>query len=292
MSPPATRGTIWVEDGVVLAHDAHPGEQRVLRLRAPEIAARARPGSFVHIRCDASLPMRRPMSIMRADVQAGTVDILYKVHGTGTRLLAGQAPGATVNLLGPIGVPFRLENYRQRPLLLGGGVGIPPMVFLALHLRRVAKETSPLVLMGSEVPFPFRARPSRILVPGVPPAVIAAMPLMEDRGIASRLASLEDYPGCYEGYVSELARHWLEHLGKAGRTDVEVFACGPTPMLKAVIALCREYGLPGQISVEEYMACAVGGCAGCAVQIETERGPAMKRACVDGPVFDAHALRL
>ncbi len=292
MNAPAPRGTLVVEDAVIVAHDAHPGEQRVLRLRAPEIAARARPGSFVHIRCDAGLPMRRPMSIMRADRQAGTLDILYKVHGIGTRVMAERAAGATLNLLGPIGVPFRLEGYRTRPLLIGGGVGIPPMVFLALHLRRNARNTSPLVLMGSEVPFPFRSRPSQILVPGVPPSVIAAMPLMEDQGIASRLASLNDYRGCYEGYVTELARHWLEHLGNTARAEVELFACGPTPMLKAAIDLCREYGLPGQVSVEEYMACAVGGCAGCTVRVETDKGPAMKRVCVDGPVFDAHAVRL
>ncbi|MGQ0591961.1 MAG: dihydroorotate dehydrogenase electron transfer subunit [Gammaproteobacteria bacterium] len=297
MSPPATRGTVFVEDALVLAHDPHPGEQRVLRFRAPEIAARARPGSFVHIQCDATLPMRRPMSIMHADARAGTLDILYKVHGLGTRLLAAQASGRRVNLMGPIGVPFRLTGYRPRPLLIGGGVGIPPMVFLALHLRRTAKGASPLVLMGSEVPFPFRPRPSQILVPGVPAPVIAAMPLMEDHGIASRLASLRDFPGCFEGYVTDLARGWLDHQGldhqgSAVRAEVEVFACGPTPMLKAVIALCREYRIPGQISVEEFMACALGGCAGCTVRVETDAGPAMKRVCVDGPVFDAERVGL
>ncbi|MCA1853217.1 MAG: dihydroorotate dehydrogenase electron transfer subunit, partial [Beggiatoa sp.] len=84
MSPPTTRGTVCIEDALILAHDPHPGEQRVLRLCAPEIAARARPGSFVHIQCDATLPMRRPMSIMHADIRAGTLDILYKVLGLGT----------------------------------------------------------------------------------------------------------------------------------------------------------------------------------------------------------------
>jgi dihydroorotate dehydrogenase electron transfer subunit len=292
VSPPSTRGAVCVEDALVLAHDPHPGEQWVLRLRAPEIAARARPGSFVHIQCDATLAMRRPMSIMHADMRAGTLDILYKVHGLGTRLLAGQVPGKPVSLLGPIGVPFRLDGYRRRPLLIGGGVGIPPMVFLALHLRRAAKATSPFLLMGSEVPFPFRPRPSQILVSGVPAPVIAAMPLMEDQGIASRLSSLRDFPGCFEGYVTDLARHWLDHQGSAGRAEVEVFACGPTPMLKAVIALCREYRIPGQVSVEEFMACALGGCAGCTVRVETDAGPAMKRVCVDGPVFDAERVCL
>jgi dihydroorotate dehydrogenase electron transfer subunit len=123
-------------------------------------------------------------------------------------------------------------------------------------------------------------------VPGLPAPVIAAMPLMEDWGIASRLASLNAFPGCFEGYVTALAEHWLTHSAVV-REDVEIFACGPTPMLKAVQALAARFDLPAQVSLEEYMACAVGGCAGCAVRVETPTGPAMKRVCVDGPVFEA-----
>src|SRR5690606_1154369 len=108
--------------------------------------------------------------------------------------------------------------------------------------------------------------------------------------IASRLASLQGYPGCFEGYITDLARAWLDGLDAAARAEVSVYACGPTPMLRAVAALAREYGLPCQLSLEEYMACAVGGCAGCVVEVRTDTGPAMKRVCVDGPVFDARAV--
>jgi dihydroorotate dehydrogenase electron transfer subunit len=139
-------------------------------------------------------------------------------------------------VLGPIGVPFRLEGYRRRPLLIGGGVGLPPMVYLAEHLRRVGG-TMPLVVLGSEVPFPFTLRPSTIMVPGLPPHVIATMPLLEDWGIACRLASQEGYPGCFDGFVTELAAGWIEALGPETRNEIEIFACGPTPMLKAVQAL-------------------------------------------------------
>ena len=281
----AHRDTILLEDATVVDVTAHPGDQVVMRLRAPEIAAACQPGVFVHLRCEPSLQMRRPMSVMRADANAGTIDMLFKVHGIGTRALAARKPGEVLSTLGPIGKPFRLNGYRPRPLLIGGGVGIPPMVYLAEHLRRCTGVT-PLVLMGSEVPFPFKSRPSQILVPGLPAPVIAAMPLMEDWGIASRLASLNAFPGCFEGYVTALAEHWLTHSGVA-REDVEIFACGPTPMLKAVQALAARFDLPAQVSLEEYMACAVGGCAGCAVRVETPNGPAMKRVCVDGPVFEA-----
>jgi dihydroorotate dehydrogenase electron transfer subunit len=283
------RGTMVDERAEVLANDAYPGHQHVLKIRAPEIARRARPGSFVHLRCAPSLAMRRPMSIMRADATKGTLDILFKAHGLGTAELAARKAGETLSVLGPIGVPFRLEGYRRRPLLIGGGVGLPPMVYLAEHLRRVGG-TMPLVVLGSEVPFPFTLRPSTIMVPGLPPHVIATMPLLEDWGIACRLASQEGYPGCFDGFVTELAAGWIEALGPETRDEIEIFACGPTPMLKAVQALAARFAVPAQVSLEEYMACAVGGCAGCTVRVNTPTGPAMKRVCVDGPVFEASTV--
>ena len=283
------RGTMVDERAEVLANDAYPGHQHVLKIRAPEIARRARPGSFVHLRCAPSLAMRRPMSIMRADATKGTLDILFKAHGLGTAELAARTVGETLSVLGPIGVPFRLEGYRRRPLLIGGGVGLPPMVYLAEHLRRVGG-TMPLVVLGSEVPFPFTLRPSTIMVPGLPPHVIATMPLLEDWGIACRLASQEGYPGCFDGFVTELAAGWIEALGPETRDEIEIFACGPTPMLKAVQALAARFAVPAQVSLEEYMACAVGGCAGCTVRVNTPTGPAMKRVCVDGPVFEASTV--
>jgi dihydroorotate dehydrogenase electron transfer subunit len=287
----AHRGSIFVEDATVLSHQHLAANQHVLRLQAPRLAAGARPGSFVHLQCDASLLMRRPMSLMRVEAGTGWIDILYKVHGHGTDLLARRQPGETLSVIGPIGQPFKLKGYRRRPLLMGGGVGIPPMLFLAEHMKQLGF-ANPLVIIGSEVPFPFTAKPSAIMVPGMPDGVIASMPLLEDWRVPSRLASLQGYPGCYEGYVTDLARSWLDCVGAdpAARAEIEIFACGPTPMLKAVRALAVEYGLPCQISLEEYMACAVGGCAGCVVRIETENGPAMKRVCVDGPVFEAASV--
>jgi dihydroorotate dehydrogenase electron transfer subunit len=287
------RDTLFLEEALVLSHVAHPGDQYLLRLQAPECAAKALPGSFVHLRCDPHLPMRRPISIMRVGRQEGWVDLLYKAVGEGTRLLARRQPGETLSTLGPIGRPFEVHPERPRPLLIGGGVGMPPMVFLAESLRPGAGSVqgfSPLAILGSEVPFPFPARPSQHLVPGLPAGAIAAMPLLDDWGIPSRLASLQGYPGCFEGYVTDLARHWLNGLDAAARAEVEIFACGPHPMLAAVARLARDFALPCQVSLEEYMACAVGGCAGCVVQVNTGQGVAMKRVCVDGPVFDAYQV--
>lgn len=278
------RNTIFVEDARILAHDAHPGGQQVLRIAAPRLAAHATPGCFAHIRCDELLPMRRPMSVMRVDRVAGWAEFLYKTVGHGTRLLAGKAVGDTLSVLGPIGQGFTPDPARPKALLLGGGVGIPPMVFLTERLRR-AGGYSPLVLMGSEVPFPFTTRPSQIMIAGMPDGVIACVPLMEDWGIPSRLASLQGYAGCHEGYVTDLARAWLDALDEEPRAQVALFACGPIPMLRAAAALAQQYALPCQVCLEEFMACAVGGCAGCAVRVRGAAGDAMKRVCVDGPVF-------
>ncbi len=281
-----TRGTLHLEDAAILRHTAYEGGQFVLRLEAPACATHAQPGQFVHVTCDASIAMRRPLSIMRADVQAGWIELLYKIVGPGLRALAARKPGETISLIGPIGQPFVAHPDRPRAVLIGGGVGIPPMIFLAERLR-ADTTLKPLVLMGSEIPFPFRARPSVIVVPGIPAGTIACMPLIEEWGVASRLASRSGFPGCFEGYVTELAGEWLSSLTAHELAEVELFACGPTPMLAAASQLARRYGVPCQVSLEEFMACAVGGCAGCAVRVRTPEGDAMKRVCVDGPVFDA-----
>lgn len=285
------RGTIFLEDARILGHTAWEAAQHVIRLESPKCAARALPGSFVHLTCDPDIPMRRPLSIMRAEPRAGWIELLYKVVGPGLRALATRKVGETVSVLGPIGRGFTVHPERPRPLLLGGGVGIPPMIFLTEHLcGRHDAPWQPLVLMGSEVPFPFTTRPSRIIVPGIPEGCIAGLPLLEEWGVASRLASRSGFPGCFDGLVTELAEAWLAALPASQRSETEIFACGPTPMLKASARLADRLGLPCQVSLEEFMACGVGGCAGCAVPVQTPEGPAMKRVCVDGPVFDAAAV--
>ncbi len=280
------RSTILVEEAEIVGQEAFAGEQYVMRVMAPGCAARARPGQFAHLTIDPQRPMRRPISIMRASPSGGWVDFLYKVVGDGTRLLAARQTGERVSLLGPIGVPFEVKD--KRPLLIGGGVGMPPMVFIAESIKDTDRQ--PFVVLGSEVPFPFASRPSQFLLPGIPEGVIAAVPLLEDWGVPSRLTSLQGYAGCHHGYVTDLGRCWLDGLSSQQLAEVGVYACGPHPMLEAVVDLARDYGLPVQVSLEEFMACAVGGCAGCVVEVNTPEGPAMKRVCVDGPVFDGYSV--
>ena len=288
---PAHRGSICLEEGKVLAQQAFAGDQFVIRLEAPRCAARAQAGSFAHLTVDDDIPMRRPLSIMRVDAREGWIDILYKIVGPGLAALSRRRVGDRLSVLGPIGRGFELHPERPRPLLIGGGVGIPPMVFLAETLTTDRRaDWRPLVLMGSEIPFPFQTRPSTILVPGMPAGVIGCMPLLDGWGVPSRLASRSGFPGCFDGFVTELGAAWLGAQDSASLTEIEIFACGPTPMLEATAKLAASFGLPCQVSLEEFMACAVGGCAGCAVKVKTPAGPAMKRVCVDGPVFDGYTV--
>lgn len=283
------RGTLFVEDANVISVSTFPGEQFITRLHAPKCAEYATAGSFVHLQCDESIPMRRPLSIMRADPGEGWIDVLYKVVGDGLRALGSKKPGDQLSVIGPIGHGFTPSKERPKTLLIGGGVGIPPMVFLAETLKD-DDAWQPLVLMGSEIPFPFELTQSIIATDWLPAESPSTMPLLEAWRIPARLASFSDFKGVFRGYVTELAREWLIRLDKAALAQTEVFACGPTAMLKAVADMAAEYNLPCQVSLEEFMACAVGGCAGCTVLVQTDEGPAMQKVCVEGPVFDAAAV--
>jgi dihydroorotate dehydrogenase electron transfer subunit len=281
------RGTIFLEDGDVLSHVSWPVDQYVLRIAAPQCAVRAVPGQFIHLRCDADIPMRRPLSIQRTDSQAGWVEVLYKPVGQGLAALTRVKEGDRLSLLGPIGEGFKANADRPRSVLIGGGVGIPPLLFLAERLAVSGRP--PVVFFGSELPFPFVTQASQLEL-SVPAGATDSLALLEAWGVPARLASKSNLPGCFDGYVTELARAWLAGLSNDELSECAVYSCGPGPMLQSAQAVAREFDLPSQLCLEEYMACAVGGCAGCAVELHTPSGPAMRRVCVDGPVFDGYEV--
>lgn len=283
----ANENTLFEEKAKVLAHITHPGDQFVMRLHAPKIAAKARPGQFVHMRVSDERALRRPISIMLTDPERGTVDLLYKAIGEGTHLLSERKTGDVIPMLGPIGVPFDLSDESKRYVLIGGGVGIPPMIFAADALQDKA---DCVVFAGSEVEFPFALKPSTTLLPGINGNAILAIASLEERGIPSRLASNADLYGCYEGHVPNLARDYLAALSDEERSRCVLLSCGPHPMLHAVARVGREFDLPTFLSLEEHMACALGGCAGCVVKTLENGEEKYRRVCVDGPVFDADML--
>jgi len=282
-----TSATVCEESAEILAHVTHPGDQFVMRLHAPKTAAAATPGQFVHLRVSAERPLRRPISIMLTDPHRGTVDLLYKAIGQGTHLLSERTVGETIPMMGPIGQPFDLSDTSKRYILIGGGVGIPPMIFAADALQGKA---DCVVFAGSEVDFPFALKPSTMLLPGVSGNAILSITSLEERGIPCRLASNAGLYGCYEGHVPNLARDYLSALTQAERARCVLLSCGPHPMLHAVARLGRELDLPTFLSLEEHMACAIGGCAGCVVKTIEQGEEKYRRVCVDGPVFAAELL--
>lgn len=292
MTRTASKETIHIEEAEIISRQYFPGDQHLFRLLAPKCAEKARPGSFIHIRCQDLLAMRRPISIMRTNPNEGWIEILFKQLGLGTSLLSKRQVGEKLNIMGPIGNPFVLSKQHKRPLLIGGGVGIPPMIFLAEMIFHQKLDFNPLILIGSELPFPFEIGQSDLKIPGIDSECSATMACLEKRGLPTRLASQKLLNGCFKGFVTELARCYLQALTPPELNEVELFSCGPHPMLSAVAALARDFNLPCQLSLEEYMACAVGGCAGCVIKVKTDHGDAMKRVCVDGPVFRSSELFL
>jgi len=283
-----SRNTIFEEQAKVLAHITHPGEQFIMRVHAPKTAATAKPGQFVHLRVSPERALRRPISIMLTNPEKGTVDLLYKAIGEGTQLLSERKTGDQIAMLGPIGVPFDLSDTSKRYVLIGGGVGIPPMIFAADQLA--SNNTDCIVFAGSEIEFPFALKPSTMLLPGVGGNAILSITSLEERGIACRLASNAGLYGCYDGHVPHLARDYLAALSAEERARCVLLSCGPHPMLHAVARVGREFDLPTYLSLEEHMACAIGGCAGCVVKTIEDGEEKYRRVCVDGPVFAADIL--
>jgi len=288
MSDLSQRATIFEESAKVLAHIHHEGDQCIIRLHAPKTARTAQAGQFVHLRVSQAKALRRPISIMLTHPEKGTIDLLYKKIGEGTHQLAERKVGEELAMLGPIGRPFDLSDLSKRYICIGGGVGIPPMIFAADHL--MAHGGKPVVFAGSEVAFPFALKPSTFLLAGMRGNTTLSITSLEERNIPCRLASNAGLYGCYEGHVPNLARDYLLALSEAERAHCVLLSCGPHPMLHAVAKLGRELNIPAQLSLEEHMACAIGGCAGCVVKTLEAGEEKYRRVCVDGPVFDAAIL--
>ena len=283
------RNTIYAEDAEVLARCDEPEGQCILRLKAPQCARAARPGQFVHIQCCRELLMRRPYSIMRADAEAGWIEILFNLVGEGSRRLAGRNMGERASCLGPIGRPLSLSPGHDAPLLLGGGVGIPPIVFFAESLvqGKSTVRTPPRVMLASERPFPFRTHRANETFTGLLKEADLSCARLQKKGVPSLLVSRRGFAGCFNGYIHEAADAWLEARPVNELSRIGIFACGPEPMLRAAAELAGRYNLPCQLVVEEYMAFGVGGCAGCVIPVHRGGERVMQRVCVDGPVFDA-----
>jgi dihydroorotate dehydrogenase electron transfer subunit len=230
-------------------------------LEAPDIVEAARPGQFVSLYCnDGSRLLPRPISICEIDKMKGRVRLVYRIAGKGTAEFAKLNAGDTLEVMGPLGNGFTLEG--KKALLIGGGIGIPPMLELVKQL-------------GCEVQVVLGYRDITFLE-------------QEFEPFAPVYISTEDGSRGVKGNVIDAIReHQLE-------TDI-IFACGPTPMLRGIKAYAKEHGIKAQLSLEERMACGVGACLGCVCKSkETDHHTNVKnkRICKDGPVFYAEEVEL
>lgn len=242
-----------------------------LTVHAPEIAAAAQPGQFAMVRAGiGSDPLlRRPFSLHQVSAE-GKVQILFKVVGKGTRLLSLLQVGDRLDLNGPLGQGFRPPT-RRKLCLVGGGMGIAPLLFLAKELSRQKEEREIKVFLGA------RSR-EELLELNANFEVLGLQPLL----------ATDDGSLGHHGLVTELL---LAEVG-AGE-EAQIYCCGPTPMMKAVARICRGNDWPCQVSLETEMACGVAACLGCAVEKakccqQTEQD--YLHVCKDGPVFEAKEL--
>jgi dihydroorotate dehydrogenase electron transfer subunit len=261
-------------DAVVVANTRLSDEYNVLALRAPAIARAVRPGQFVMLRATpaGSDPLlRRPFSIFEVlrDARGAPIGIsvLNKRVGVGTRLLYGAQPSTVLACLGPLGRPFPPVDPPAEAFLVAGGVGLAP--FLTLAEALAARGTRTTLFYGAR-----RA------------ADLFFADRFADLGVRLELAT-EDGSLGHRGLVTAPLEAALARAAGA----VVIYACGPTPMMAAAARLAREAGRRCLVSLEPTMGCGLGGCYSCVVPVARDGEAHFVRACVEGPVFDAAAIR-
>jgi dihydroorotate dehydrogenase electron transfer subunit len=245
----------------VLANDRVAEGVGLIALHAPRTAPAVRPGQFVHLRVatGADIILRRPFSVHRAHDER--LEILYQILGTGTLRLAEKRPGDEMDLLGPLGHGWEIPDGATHALLVAGGLGAAPLGMLAEELAACGVAVA--VAQGAPTE-------SRLVARELFERVARRVEIATDDGSAGE-----------HGFVTGPVARLLE----SERFDV-VYTCGPEAMQRRIVAMAAEAGVPCQVSLERLMGCGIGACLSCVVS--TRDG--LKRACVDGPVFDSEEV--
>lgn len=251
-----------VEKALVAAHQEVAEGLFEIEVLAPQIAADAKPGKFVHIRPGGTSDplLRRPLSLYDVDHGVGSITLLYKVVGRGTDLLSQVKSREYVDVMGPLGRGFTLPAAAQNVLLAGGGVGIAPLIYLARVLKQGGHAVQAVYGVASHRDAAVYQRK------------------FEELGVKAWPATMDGSLG-YKGTVLGLLQ---ERLNPA-KIDM-LYTCGPEVMMQAVTAYARYNHIPGEVSLEEAMACGVGACLGCARRLKPADTEYVK-VCKDGPVF-------
>lgn len=261
-------------EGIVLSNEQLAMDVYVITLELQEIASLAVPGQFLNIRVNPSFQplLRRPMSIHRVDTRLGEVEIIYKVIGLGTKTLSAKQARETVDCIGPLGNGFRVPEAEKLSIIVAGGIGVAPLVFLAEKLLK-ERYTNVIFLIGAtSQDYVFYENGLRRLG--------AEVHVSTDNGSYG-----------HRGFVTELLEREIEKLPMES-DKVSIYACGPEPMLKRTSQIARQYEITCQLCLETYMACGIGVCQGCPVPINSgfQDKTEYKLVCVDGPVFDAREV--
>ena len=242
-----------IEEAQILSHEAPIAGVDILTLAAPQIAQTALPGQFVQVSVPVSGGfLRRPLGIAEVSRTDGWIRLIYRQVGRGTEALAGAKAGADVSVLGPLGRGFDIAL--NHPLLVGGGMGLTPLLFFAAAHPNVS------VLMGG------RTKEEVFWEEIYRPHVRECFITTDDGSYGT------------QGFVTTL----LPELLKGGTYD-GVAVCGPPVMMECVAGIASEYGIPCEVSLEKRMACGLGACLSCAVDTKSGR----RKVCKDGPVFPA-----
>ena len=247
----------------IIAVDEVMGDSTLLTLSLPQgLATSVRPGHFVDVLCriDGSYDplLRRPYSIFRTDTRANTMTLMVRPFGRGSTWLSKRKTGEVLDVLGPLGNTFEIKPRSRNLLMVAGGVGVAPLVFLTDFA--LSRNLNVTFLMGS-------ASADGLLSPSILPNAV------------EYLTATDDGSGGHHGFVTDLVPTYMQWAD-------QIFSCGPEPMFRSLRDVANPHRIQGkptvQVSVERTMACGLGACLGCVV--ETKRG--MQASCVQGPIYD------
>lgn len=237
-----------------------------MTLSSRELSQKSKPGQFLHVRAARGNDplLRRPISIHAVDDE-DKADLLYCVSGRGTELLSNKKAGETVDVLGPLGNGFETGEKMNRAIMVAGGMGVAPLLFLAQRIKRNCDEIK--VLIGA------KTKDGLLAVSNFKELGCDVWQTTED-GSAGR-----------KGYITDLVEQALFEPGSGG--TVKLFACGPRDMMERTSKTAAIYNVSCEVSLEERMACGLGSCLSCVV--DTTDG--LKRVCKEGPVFRAGEVK-
>ncbi|NMB25812.1 MAG: dihydroorotate dehydrogenase electron transfer subunit [Firmicutes bacterium] len=255
------------ETEVLANEEVKPGFYH-LYLSAPVLAEVATPGQFALLRCAsdnvADPLLRRPLSFSNAFPERGEITFLYQVRGKGTKELSRLRAGHLVDVMGPLGTGFRLPDHRQPIAIIGCGVGVAPLIYLAHYGAQKGHEV--YTFLGA------RSRDSLLYDP-----ILVA-------NSTDIVVATEDGSDGIKGNITALLKKYPHDLKMCG----SAYICGPEAAMEAAASICNSFGVPCQVSLESIMACGVGACLGCTCT--TTRHVNYTRVCTEGPVFDAQEV--